>query len=174
MTNEKQTVRREIIDAFVELMAQKPYMEITVTDIVKKANVARASFYRNFNSTSDVIDAIADDMFVEYSEDLYPTINGTDYGKWRELLSEHFYRVKQGKQRLSGVKFDNMSVIFTRLGNKIREKEAGQTETTIKRKYLADGKVGLVMRITKKWVDGGFRESPQEMVDFIMAFILKF
>ena len=38
------------------------YMEITVTNIIKKAGVARASFYRNFNSISDVIDALVDEL----------------------------------------------------------------------------------------------------------------
>ena len=41
-------------------MTQKSYMDITVTDIVQEANVARVSFYRNFASISEVLDSIAD------------------------------------------------------------------------------------------------------------------
>ncbi|MCI5536130.1 MAG: TetR/AcrR family transcriptional regulator [Lentihominibacter sp.] len=51
-------------------------MDITVTDIVTRAGVARASFYRNFNSINDVIDAISDEMSSELIEDISPL------GKW--------------------------------------------------------------------------------------------
>ena len=51
-------------------------MDITVTDIVTRAGVARASFYINFNSINDVIDAISDEMSSELIEDISPL------GKW--------------------------------------------------------------------------------------------
>ena len=52
------SVRTEIQKAFMELLSEKDYIDITVTDIVKKANVARTSFYRNFNSIGDLVDFI--------------------------------------------------------------------------------------------------------------------
>ena len=64
------SVKREIKDAVMELMAEKPYMDFTVTDIVTRARVARASFYRDFNSINDVIDAISDELSEEMIEDI--------------------------------------------------------------------------------------------------------
>lgn len=61
-------MKREIKDAVMELMAEKPYMDITVTDIVTRARVARASFYRNFNSINDVIDAISGELSEEMND----------------------------------------------------------------------------------------------------------
>ena len=67
--NESYSVKHEITDAVMQLMAEKNYMDITVTDIVNKAGVARASFYRNFNSINDVIDTIVDEISDELIED---------------------------------------------------------------------------------------------------------
>ena len=64
--NEGYSVKREIKDSVMQLMAEKLYMDITVTDIVTRAGVARASFYRNFNSINDVIDAISDEMYFDF------------------------------------------------------------------------------------------------------------
>ena len=74
--NESYSVKQEIKDSVIQLMAEKLYMNITVTDIVTRAGVARASIYRNFNSINDVIDAISDEMSSELIEDISPL------GKW--------------------------------------------------------------------------------------------
>jgi AcrR family transcriptional regulator len=61
-SNEKRSVKKLMADAFVELLSEKDYIDITVTDVVNKAQVARVSFYRNFNSVSDIIDFITDSV----------------------------------------------------------------------------------------------------------------
>lgn len=44
-----------ILDATLILMDEKPYDKITVSDIVKKAGIARQTFYRNYNDKDEVI-----------------------------------------------------------------------------------------------------------------------
>lgn len=39
--------------------------------------------------------------------------------------------------------------------------------------YLAAGKLGLINSISKAWVDTGMKETPEEMIDFLMSFITK-
>ena len=80
--NESYSVKHEIIDAVMQLMTEKNYMDITVTDIVKKAGVARASFYRNFNSINDVIDVIVDEISDELIGDIFPTLYSSDDSCW--------------------------------------------------------------------------------------------
>lgn len=49
MENKKKSyVYNQIVDAFMLLLADKPMIDITVTEICKKAGVGRASFYRFF------------------------------------------------------------------------------------------------------------------------------
>lgn len=52
---ENERVRKSIEEAIFTLMESKSFSEITVSDIVKKAKVARASYYRNFNSKEEII-----------------------------------------------------------------------------------------------------------------------
>lgn len=168
------SVRREIMNAVKQLMTEKSYMDITVTDIVNRAGVARASFYRNYSSINDVLDAIGDDVSDELLEDVFPAICGTDERKWREFLFDHFYLFGKRQKEMKNVRFDNMSVIFDRIDERIRQKGSPTGADTIREKYLATGKLGLINSITKQWIDTGAEESPEEMIDFIMSFITLF
>ncbi len=41
--------------ALVDLMAEKPFEKITVTELVLKSGVSRQSFYRNYESKEDIL-----------------------------------------------------------------------------------------------------------------------
>ena len=172
--NKAFSVKREIMDAFMKLMAEKMYMEITVTDIIKKAGVARASFYRNFNSINDVIDALIDELSDDLIENVLPNLSGTDKRKWREFLFNHFYQFLRRRKEMEEIRFENLPVLFNRLDNKIEQKESLLPAETIKDKYSVIGKMGLINSITRKWMESGAKESPEEMIDYIMSFITLF
>lgn len=153
----------------MQLMTEKNYMDITVTDIVKKAGVARASFYRNFNSINDVIDVIVDEISDELIGDIFPTLYSSDERKWREFLFNHFYRFTRKQQQMGKIHPQNLNVLFARMDNKMQQKESNFPAETIRDKYIAIGTVGLINSITKKWMDSGAKETPEEMIDFIMS-----
>ena len=166
------TVKREIAKAFMELMTKKTYLDITVTDIVITAGVARASFYRNFGSIGDVIDLIVDEMSEELIDDILPVLSCTNERRWREFLFEYFYRFTRRKHEMSEIGFRNMSVLFSRMDQKMKLLEEKNAPANIREKYLPGGKIALINGITKKWVDSGMKETPEEMIDFLMSFIM--
>ena len=48
-------VKKNITEALFALMDKKDFSKITVTDIIEEAKVARASFYRNYESKEDLL-----------------------------------------------------------------------------------------------------------------------
>lgn len=54
--------RRAIMQAFEELLAERPLDKITVSAIAQRADVDRKTFYQHFGSISGLIDALADDF----------------------------------------------------------------------------------------------------------------
>lgn len=168
------SVKKEIIKAFIELLSQKSYMDITVTDLVNEAKVARVSFYRNFNSLSDVIDAIADSLSQDFTADVLPILTCSDERRWRDFLLKYFSWFSSHYKKLSTVSFQNISAILMRIDNRIQRDELVRSVGTPEDKYLAFGKLGLVNNIVKKWLDEGMKETPEEMTDYIMSFITSF
>lgn len=47
-----------IVDAYLDLMNEKPYDKIRVTDIVERSGVARSTFYSYFQDSYDLLDRI--------------------------------------------------------------------------------------------------------------------
>lgn len=47
-----------LCDTYLDLLSKRPYSAVSVSDICTHANVARKTFYRNFDSKDDVLDYI--------------------------------------------------------------------------------------------------------------------
>lgn len=52
-----------IKDAFLELINETTYSQMTVTSLCKKAEITRSTFYLHFNNLTDVLDDILADIF---------------------------------------------------------------------------------------------------------------
>lgn len=174
MSEQKKSAGNMIKDAMVTLLGEKNYMDITVTDIVNKAGVARASFYRNYQSISNIMDDIVDDIFSEIMTEVLPVIESKDEAKWRELLFYMFYRFPKHHSISSKKRTENINELFSRMDDRFQR--IGQTKALkgIEDKYLSIGKMGLIVNIIKAWMNTGMEEPCDKMVDFIMSFILKF
>ena len=149
-------------------------MDITVTDIVTKAGVGRASFYRNYNSVNEIIDDIVDERTSEFIDEIYPVITGSDERKWRDLLFQLFYGFPKRHIQRDALLQQNAGVWFARMNGRFQTVINQIKADTLEDRYAAFGKMGLISNIIKKWMEDGMKESPEEMVNYIMSFILLF
>lgn len=62
--------KNEITNTLLHLMKSLPYNEITVKQILMEAHVARKTFYRNFSSKDDVLNAHIDRILHQYVQSL--------------------------------------------------------------------------------------------------------
>ncbi|MGN0482351.1 MAG: TetR/AcrR family transcriptional regulator [Lachnospiraceae bacterium] len=65
--------KQEITQALLTLMNEYPYEEITVKQILFQSKVSRKTFYRNFSSKDDVLDAYIDSLLCRYIQSLQDT-----------------------------------------------------------------------------------------------------
>lgn len=177
---EKPSVKIEIQKAFMQLLLQKAYMDITVSDLVNKAQVARMSFYRNFNSLDDVVESIANDMIKNFNTDIAPVLQENSERKWRELLFEMLYRFTQFQKEFGislkefGKSHTNNDIIISRMREKIFQNENELSNSTSAEKYVIAGKISLIFCVVGKWALTGMQEDPEEIVNIIMSMIMKF
>ena len=154
-----------------ELLKDKPFSHVTVTDVVNKAGVARASFYRNFSSTSDVLDEIIDDVILEFSDKVLPVISSRDDDLWREFLLEYIERVRMSGDVFINALAMNLPDIFSRFNGRIQAYEKAMTYDSIPGKYRIAAKLGVLSSVLRHWIDTGMEESPEELTDYLMGFI---
>lgn len=168
------SVKEELQCALIDLLSEKPYIDITVTDLVKKAEVARVSFYRNFSSINDVAEAIADDMIDDFTNEIIPVLSSKDERLWREFLFEFLYRASIKQKNLVRKNPPDLSIIFSKIDEKLNLIHKDLPAERFETKYLKVAKMGLLINVTRRWLDDGMKETPEEIIDFIIDLVMKF
>ena len=173
-TREKSSVKKRMADAFVDMLSQKSYADITVTDIVNTAQVARVSFYRNFNSISDVVDYITDELANEFIDKILPVLNSNAENKWREFLFDFINNALNNRGKIEAINLQNTAVLFSHLNTKMQMYVNVNSNKTISDKYTSYVKACLINNVVKKWIDDGMVETPEEIINYLMSFITLF
>ena len=62
--------RQMITNAFMQLLKEKSYEEITVTDIAERAQLVRKTFYRNFTGKDEIIECYLQDICKKFIGEL--------------------------------------------------------------------------------------------------------
>ena len=161
---ENHSAKSEIEQAFLRLMTQKSYMDITVTDIVQEANVARVSFYRNFASISEVLDSIADATAEKLNIEFLPLLDTSDERKLREYLFNYFYQISLNYKEMWAIRGLNMDLFTKRLGEKIHEKRKAveSADSDISEKYGWVVKLCVLDGVSRRWIMDEMKETPEE------------
>lgn len=70
MNNEEKNryVRKQLLKTLLQMLKTKQIEEISVSDLVRKAGVGRASFYRNYVSVQDVLLQESDRLMAAWEE----------------------------------------------------------------------------------------------------------
>ena len=97
--------RQMIRKAFLELLQEKEYQKITVTDIVKRADLNRSTFYAHYPDIRGVVEEIQEDIF---QQNIF-LMGQIDFADFLENPSPYFHQVS----RILGENIE----LFKRLGH---------------------------------------------------------
>ena len=79
----------------ISLAKEKEWTKITVTDLIIKAGVARASFYRNFNTIGDLIEYGVDRIRADFWKSAPPAEKGFISGEMLTYTFSYYLRQKE-------------------------------------------------------------------------------
>ena len=63
--------QQQIEKTLFSLLQKKPYAEISIAEITRKANVSRTSFYRNYENKDDVLSQFLANQYQKFIDDLH-------------------------------------------------------------------------------------------------------
>ena len=172
MASSSATVKDRIEAAFLELLNEKPYAEITVTDIIRKAEVARVSYYRNYNSIPEIVEAISDKLSANFMSDLRPLFSAKNEREMRRFLFSYFYHFQEEYARLCPENKFNREIILSRLHDKVRRVEQENEIISVADSYGVAAKLGIIRSVAQKWGNDGFIETPEEMIDYVVSLLV--
>ena len=167
------TTKDQLASALIELLKEQSFINITVSSLVRKAGVSRASFYRNFGTTSDVMDYILDNFISRLLSIALPVIDSTDERKWREFLFQLIYFLRSSENNYIQMRSDNMALLFNNFISKAREVRQSFSPRSKEETRILTAKLALISGVLTDWKENGMQESTEEIVDFIMSCIRK-
>ncbi len=161
--NKRRRASRERIErAFMELLQQDDIRHITVAQICQRAHLNRSTFYANYQDIYALADSILDDLEANlsniYRDEIERSFNSNDYLKlFRHIYDNQlFYRTYF---RLGGDERYRVQIYSSRLAQ--RDFDGRFIDYHIE--FFRSG----LTAVLKKWLEGGCRETPEEIDEII-------
>ena len=149
-------LNKQMGDALIELLKEKPISKISIEELTKKADVGRATFFRHFDSKEDLLSYRLVEIYKEYMGDSYDA----SYADIEHSIK--FFNYYKDTIDLHTLLLDNNleSIIFEGFRSVlIPLEEQSETDDLYTTFFTAYGLFGVIL----KWIKGGCKESSEEM-----------
>lgn len=164
-----------IYKGLLQCLERKFFDQITVTDVQKASGVARTTIYRCFDNLSDILYWRCDLAFREALHSVLPT----DTPDELELIQGYFACWTEHSDILKLLMDINRQDIIYACHMKNAELLAqsygtlpGMDEANAR--YFMAIRTGVTISILKAWLDGGRRETAQELVQILRTQLCRF
>jgi AcrR family transcriptional regulator len=165
-----QRSRRWLYDALLQLMKEKPFRDIQITEIADRAQVARPTFYLHYHSKEELLLSQVDVVFSEFINELSNTISEGDYDrqKYCVLIFQYWERnaetlrtVMQAglheefRERLRKYFSLAISQLTARDGNSKPDEQTAE--------FIIDFESGGAYQLMTQWIARGIPYSAEQM-----------
>ena len=149
--------RAWLLETLLELLENKDYSAISITELTEKADIARQTFYRNYSSMDDILVYEMDAILDEYLEKVEKNLDKKKDTNWdyevRQLVyvwqkNEALFRALQ-KAGLQFQVLEKLSEMFYHFHMKAQHLH----ELDDKQQYLVYYLAGEVFMVLNKWFD---------------------
>ena len=146
-------IRDSLTEALLILMKQKPFEEISITELTEKAGVGRVSFYRCFESKEDILTSMLDHAAIRWWEQ-FNAQGRTDYviGVFEHILAikeEVLLIYKRGLTHLIWINLEHL------LGPLPGD--------DLQKSYEKAAFTGFVYGILTEWIERKMVDTPEAM-----------
>jgi AcrR family transcriptional regulator len=159
-------------ESLLQLMENKPINKITVTDICKKADLNRGTFYAHYLDAFDLLEQIQNELMEEITEAVDKLVKKNV--KSQVILKELFEIILKNKKLCKVVLSDNGDKSFLKdIVNLIKEKIISDWTSNYPYlnihdleylyTYTSTGTIGLIQH----WTQSNFKETPLKLSLFL-------
>ncbi len=173
-----QRTRSTLIHALIDLLNSKPYDQITVQDIVAKANVGRSTFYAHFEDKDHLLeggfetmlDALVDHIVLD------PTTGKLSFDA--TMLFQHgqghfhLYRVLIWGSGFNLLTFNGHHALSERIERRFSQLLRGNNRASVPLPILAYSIAGSLLILLKWWLDNKMPYPPERMNEFFQELVM--
>lgn len=172
---QREQSRQMIENAFFELLREKEFSQITVSELVKKADVARRTFYRLYEKKESVIAAYFQSLCEEYRKG-HSQMEGYDLKQVAKDYFSFWYTQKDKLLVFHGAGLDDMlyygisSASTEVIRSRIKDEQLRRLPEV---EYFATYSVGGFINLLICWIEKGMEGTPQEYAEIVSSAIIK-
>lgn len=148
-------VKNNITKALFQLMHEKSFSDISISELTRAAGVARVSFYRNYDSKEDVLVTLIEDVLEQFRDTI--DWNDTDYYTYGNIYRSIAYFEEYGDFVLDLYQFGYGSILLEKL-NRFHEDIAGTMPNGSIERYQLYMYMGALFNTVIMWLQNGKKE----------------
>ncbi len=183
MDRRQRKTREAIFAAFIKLLSQKSFSQITVGEIIEKADVGRATFYSHFETKDFLLKELCEELFCHIFDSM-----SDEKTEHRHIFdcnapSSVFLHLFQHLQKndnnilellscpnndlfLQYFKNNLMQLAATQL-NILETKKNKNLPETFRINHIAS----VFIETVRWWVDNGIKESPEKIAEYFFRIV---
>lgn len=156
------TVKKYITEALFLLLEKKQFQEITVKEVVEKAGVCRASFYRNYLMLERVIDEFLENIFDEIL-----SANKVNEDTMEKDIADCFAQIIKYKREFKILADRNL---FYKVNELLYQKTLEEIYRlqVFHNQYQPHFFAGASSAMLRAWVDNDFIDPPERIAQIFM------
>ncbi len=160
----RKIVKDYIVDALFELLKKNEINKISITDVINKAGVCRASFYRNFYELEDIIRYFLTQLG-EKSSSVVPITTDSTY----QHTIESFKNILEEKEKMQLLAKRDLLYLYDDIVYQLCKTQ--MKKLNIKDDdYSAYAITGASTFLIKAWINNNFKEKPEELIKYFHYF----
>ncbi len=165
-----QRSRRWLYEALLQLMKEKPFQEIQITEIADRAQVARPTFYLHYHSKEELLLSQVDVVFAEFLNELTATIAFGDYDRKKYSILVFQYWERNAEILRMVVKADLHEEFRERLRkyfllaiSQLTSRTEDPNADKLTREFIIDFESGGAYQLLTQWISQGMPYSAEQM-----------
>ena len=166
--------KRLIIEALRELILEKDYKKISVSDIVKRADVGRATFYAHFEDKEDLGRFFFSQLIAQLEKEIQISLeesNSQDNAHQNLVPSLALFRVGEAKHRWFKMNATNPTTglgmlvkpLVSRLETQLDAMDLSISKDEVPRQIIATYLISALITLLTEWVMEDMPISPESM-----------
>lgn len=169
VSNRMQPSKEWITLALIQLMEKTPYSHISITEITRKAGLARQTFYRNYVDKDEILYEFLCDQFASYwriideQTDLNEDMLIAFFDRWQKHLPLSFIEnIYNGDRKVRQIIFRSVDFSIQERFSNREQAENDQRQENLH--YYAQRSFSSTLHVLLvEWTLRRFRESSEEM-----------
>ena len=173
-----QRTQQALMDALISLLAVKHYDEISINDIVERANVGRSTFYAHYQTKDDLLKS----GFERVLDMLIQNISFGEADQDLRLDTRPLFRHAQGHYEIyrtlvwgSGFELltkDGHAALSAKFQESFTRFLSGKPEPAVPLTVLAYASAGTLLLLLKWWLDNKMPFSPEYMDEILQKLVM--